>query len=133
MRLLKSGSENLCLLSLQGQQRHNSDKSSDSTVEPTNNLASSTQCQSWAQAAYSSPIALNCRLPMEHERGRPVVQRRGPQLLGRWPGVGRRSEEHTSELQSRQYLVCRLLLEKKKPHSHLCAPSCLHPSLYHCC
>src|SRR3712207_9300172 len=28
----------------------------------------------------------------------------------RWP----RSEEHTSELQSRQYLVCRLLLEKKK-------------------
>src|SRR3712207_7097397 len=27
---------------------------------------------------------------------------------------GHRSEEHTSELQSRQYLVCRLLLEKKK-------------------
>src|SRR3712207_8153920 len=30
------------------------------------------------------------------------------------PVVHRRSEEHTSELQSRQYLVCRLLLEKKK-------------------
>src|SRR3712207_7778634 len=36
-----------------------------------------------------------------------------------------RSEEHTSELQSRQYLVCRLLLEKKKrkyistPHHHI--------------
>src|SRR3712207_8197313 len=29
-------------------------------------------------------------------------------------GTARRSEEHTSELQSRQYLVCRLLLEKKK-------------------
>src|SRR3712207_7110543 len=29
----------------------------------------------------------------------------------------RRSEEHTSELQSRQYLVCRLLLEKKKKSS----------------
>src|SRR3712207_7083641 len=28
-----------------------------------------------------------------------------------------RSEEHTSELQSRQYLVCRLLLEKKKTHA----------------
>src|SRR3712207_7805398 len=28
--------------------------------------------------------------------------------------AGERSEEHTSELQSRQYLVCRLLLEKKK-------------------
>src|SRR3712207_8353121 len=30
-----------------------------------------------------------------------------------------RSEEHTSELQSRQYLVCRLLLEKKKTHYSL--------------
>src|SRR3712207_7298575 len=30
----------------------------------------------------------------------------------------RRSEEHTSELQSRQYLVCRLLLEKKKNIRH---------------
>src|SRR5258707_11333311 len=29
-----------------------------------------------------------------------------------------RSEEHTSELQSRQYLVCRLLLEKKKKIKH---------------
>src|SRR3712207_7571106 len=28
----------------------------------------------------------------------------------------KRSEEHTSELQSRQYLVCRLLLEKKRSH-----------------
>src|SRR3712207_8366038 len=31
-------------------------------------------------------------------------------------GFAHRSEEHTSELQSRQYLVCRLLLEKKKQH-----------------
>src|SRR3712207_6983436 len=31
---------------------------------------------------------------------------------------GGRSEEHTSELQSRQYLVCRLLLEKKKKITH---------------
>src|SRR3712207_8439446 len=30
-----------------------------------------------------------------------------------------RSEEHTSELQSRQYLVCRLLLEKKKNYDHI--------------
>src|SRR5207253_3800002 len=34
-----------------------------------------------------------------------------------WPHV--RSEEHTSELQSRGQLVCRLLLEKKKPHTSL--------------
>src|SRR3712207_7722569 len=33
----------------------------------------------------------------------------------------RRSEEHTSELQSRQYLVCRLLLEKKKKNTHYIA------------
>src|SRR3712207_9179203 len=37
---------------------------------------------------------------------------RSPSILERWKWV--RSEEHTSELQSRQYLVCRLLLEKKK-------------------
>src|SRR3712207_8299958 len=36
-----------------------------------------------------------------------------PELRGQDPTV-LRSEEHTSELQSRQYLVCRLLLEKKK-------------------
>src|SRR3712207_6992968 len=35
------------------------------------------------------------------------------------PTVARRSEEHTSELQSRQYLVCRLLLEKKKKHIYV--------------
>src|SRR3712207_6916621 len=35
------------------------------------------------------------------------------------PARQSRSEEHTSELQSRQYLVCRLLLEKKKPISRL--------------
>src|SRR3712207_7630269 len=34
-----------------------------------------------------------------------------------WSKSGGRSEEHTSELQSRQYLVCRLLLEKKKKHT----------------
>src|SRR2546425_9701640 len=36
-----------------------------------------------------------------------------PRLLGHW-GTTPRSEEHTSELQSLAYLVCRLLLEKKK-------------------
>src|SRR2546429_6399681 len=38
----------------------------------------------------------------------------------------KRSEEHTSELQSRLHLVCRLLLEKKnKSDSHLSSPACL--------
>src|SRR3712207_8354386 len=37
---------------------------------------------------------------------------------GKTLAFGIRSEEHTSELQSRQYLVCRLLLEKKKNNEH---------------
>src|SRR3712207_8249859 len=49
------------------------------------------------------------------DRGR---QQRGRRRLVREGALARRlrrrSEEHTSELQSRQYLVCRLLLEKKK-------------------
>src|SRR3712207_7844598 len=36
------------------------------------------------------------------------------QISAKVAEIVRRSEEHTSELQSRQYLVCRLLLEKKK-------------------
>src|SRR3712207_7237283 len=41
------------------------------------------------------------------------------------PALRVRSEEHTSELQSRQYLVCRLLLEKKKKPHHVqtCIPN----------
>src|SRR2546429_5797212 len=35
-------------------------------------------------------------------------------------GIQERSEEHTSELQSRLHLVCRLLLEKKKQRVHVC-------------
>src|SRR3712207_8732369 len=51
----------------------------------------------------------------------PVLKREHP-LIGLpnvtcTPHLGR-SEEHTSELQSRQYLVCRLLLEKKKRSLH---------------
>src|SRR2546429_6898439 len=50
---------------------------------------------------------------------------RGDPLIARLMGIGltrpkarvARSEEHTSELQSRLHLVCRLLLEKKKIHS----------------
>src|SRR3712207_7221992 len=38
----------------------------------------------------------------------------GPLLVEEYLRGPERSEEHTSELQSRQYLVCRLLLEKKK-------------------
>src|SRR2546429_5784473 len=71
------------------------------------------------------------------------VRRLGREIAGQGPDVGThqsfpsrtppgrpsRSEEHTSELQSRLHLVCRLLLEKKKNHNNtavynddLCAP-----------
>src|SRR3712207_7999558 len=54
-------------------------------------------------------VAVDVREPEEPGLGR---GRARPQ------SEGERSEEHTSELQSRQYLVCRLLLEKKKrPHT----------------
>src|SRR5690625_5458124 len=46
---------------------------------------------------------------------------RSPKLTAEWEqklmAIERRSEEHTSELQSRGHLVCRLLLEKKKAHN----------------
>src|SRR3712207_7529505 len=49
---------------------------------------------------------------------RPAEPRRGEAVLELAVRLRLRSEEHTSELQSRQYLVCRLLLEKKMQHTH---------------
>src|SRR3712207_8568952 len=43
-----------------------------------------------------------------------AVERQLAGVVGDEQHAAARSEEHTSELQSRQYLVCRLLLEKKK-------------------
>src|SRR3712207_7025658 len=65
-------------------------------------------------------LAVRERPPAAHGRGAPRARAgAGAGNLAapaRPPGaVATRSEEHTSELQSRQYLVCRLLLEKKKP------------------
>src|SRR3712207_8378184 len=51
----------------------------------------------------------------EGDRGeQPEDERHDEDLDQREASLSLRSEEHTSELQSRQYLVCRLLLEKKK-------------------
>src|SRR3712207_8355093 len=47
--------------------------------------------------------------------------------------LGIRSEEHTSELQSRQYLVCRLLLEKKKKKTDMLAYTHLPDYDHHKC
>src|SRR2546422_7764211 len=60
--------------------------------------------------------------PIEKDLGRVVVD------LGDGPARhargSHRSEEHTSELQSRLHLVCRLLLEKKKKHSSIYSAYC---------
>src|SRR3712207_8233152 len=54
---------------------------------------------------------------LDPRAGRPGDARPGQPVAE--PGALARSEEHTSELQSRQYLVCRLLLEKKKKNIHI--------------
>src|SRR2546429_3678939 len=67
---------------------------------------------------------------------RPCARRRsarGISSIARSPprntGYGMRSEEHTSELQSRLHLVCRLLLEKKKKQANTTIPTAeLHPA-----
>src|SRR3712207_8397295 len=56
--------------------------------------------------------------PLDVDRLEPF--RRRPSIP-RHQGQVQRSEEHTSELQSRQYIVCRLLLEKKKNSSIILA------------
>src|SRR3712207_7232713 len=67
----------------------------------------------------ASESALSARV-QTHPRTDPMSEAGVPASIAGPPFLVReaRSEEHTSELQSRQYLVCRLLLEKKKT-SHL--------------
>src|SRR3712207_7892432 len=71
-----------------------------STVWTTRDAVSA--CASPASAPNSTSTAV----------GQPPAARSA--AANTFTAAGARSEEHTSELQSRQYLVCRLLLEKKK-------------------
>src|SRR3712207_7159106 len=67
------------------------------------------------------PVQVAPVLVVAFPHGDPVVPLR-PALGNGEPALEvlrERSEEHTSELQSRQYLVCRLLLEKKKKIQYL--------------
>src|SRR3712207_8888501 len=83
--------------------------------------------------------SVNSRVVVEAKVVSPVVRSRSTEYdvtsrrAARVAASSRvRSEEHTSELQSRQYLVCRLLLEKKKirstntttPPNNLCSNHC---------
>src|SRR5437660_6791590 len=73
-------------------------------------------------------LSLHDALPIfhvksKHQNALPMIVTHG------WPGSrsSARSEEHTSELQSRGHLVCRLLLEKKKKRKQYC-PSSTDPT-----
>src|SRR3712207_7141776 len=80
-----------------------------STLFPYTTLFRSNSVGEWG--ANSGPnTAMNTMTPT---MARPTLVRPRRSALRRM-----RSEEHTSELQSRQYLVCRLLLEKKKKKSN---------------
>src|SRR5690606_39820145 len=73
----------------------------------------------------SSLLCVN-RWNNRNRGGLPVTSsRQAPRLLGRFFLLSR-SEEHTSELQSRENLVCRLLLEKKKLKSSTMIRSSKH-------
>src|SRR3712207_8829627 len=73
-------------------------------------------CASTSDKASTSRSARSarCRYSIPRDPLCPVVDQQ-PTIRQRCDS---RSEEHTSELQSRQYLVCRLLLEKKKKHMY---------------
>src|SRR2546425_8497448 len=60
--------------------------------------------------------------PQQHHEQQAHPHRLDPEEHGDAGGDRRRSEEHTSELQSLAYLVCRLLLEKKKKNPHIEPP-----------
>src|SRR5258707_11060484 len=63
---------------------------------------------------HAMPYLLSYVLPVIAGRPLRATPRAARELVLHDLTPGERSEEHTSELQSRQYLVCRLLLEKKK-------------------
>src|SRR5437879_7118392 len=72
-------------------------------------------------------LSLHDALPIYSRRILPTRCSQKAFAWGAWNGVFKmRSEEHTSELQSPMYLVCRLLLEKKNTNVGRCGPTVLH-------
>src|SRR3989442_3113329 len=73
---------------------------------------------------FRSLAALGHQRDVAHlRRARRLAPNHGDQGKALFAGRKARSEEHTSELQSRPHLVCRLLLEKKKTKKTHVAPS----------
>src|SRR3712207_7961564 len=92
-----------------------------STLFPYTTLFRSREPQSRLTPRTSGGLIPPPRPPPPNLRS--LRERQPPCRAGRT--TGRRSEEHTSELQSRQYLVCRLLLEKK----NTCSESAIKSSI----
>src|SRR5215217_9307786 len=87
---------------------------SDSAASPRNAMMASE-----ASGARTSPAAAKSTTT-DHRGALPKARRAGTsrgrgRAAAALTGLAGRSEEHTPDLQSRQYLVCRLLLEKKNP------------------
>src|SRR3712207_8645470 len=90
-----------------------------STLFPYTTLFRSESAHASAQLTEPQIVGPSVMLRLQRDK-EPVfdLRSRGRSVPGavRVSGEDVRSEEHTSELQSRQYLVCRLLLEKKNSH-----------------
>src|SRR3712207_8129067 len=84
-----------------------------STLFPYTTLFRSTPCRKVSIESRPYPVSAQSWSSPGHSAGSAIGwSPLAPLSVGK--NGCRRSEEHTSELQSRQYLVCRLLLEKKK-------------------
>src|SRR3712207_7936840 len=84
-----------------------------STLFPYTTLFRSTEQERVDLQRYANRDLILALLPVLDDLERALAHVPAEQAESEWV-KGTRSEEHTSELQSRQYLVCRLLLEKKK-------------------
>src|SRR2546430_6565268 len=94
-----------------------------------------TNCSIWKARTASSHTTKTAMTTTHGRMCRSVFRRSRKGLRGLTGGASRRvvrSEEHTSELQSQSNLVCRLLLVKKKKHTHY-EYQMLHSNLSHLC
>src|SRR5207302_11121585 len=88
-------------------------RSSDLSRVARSGMPSATNAARWRSRISAAALVI-ATLPPALRADRRCPGPRAPTGHRRHPRRPRRSEEHTSELQSRENLVCRLLLEKKK-------------------